>query len=179
MFVNIICISQKAFFHFFGKIYNVLSPKKYLKSYVKYLKQIGVQFLGNPSYISSDAYFDGHNYNLITISDNVVISREVMLLTHDYSIARGIRAFGNGDIDVSVKTPHFSKPIFIGENSFIGARATVLGGTTIGKNCVIGANSVVKGNIPDNSIVVGNPCKIVGNTEEWTKIHLEKKDYLI
>ena len=67
--------------------------------------------------------------------------------------------------------------IEIGENSFIGARVSILPGTTIGKNCIIGACTVVKGNIPDNSICIGNPCQIIGNSLEYAKKHFEKKDY--
>ena len=51
---------------------------------------------------------------------------------------------------------HFIKPIIVGKNSFIGARVTLLPGTEIGENCIIGAGSVVKGKIPNNSIVIGN-----------------------
>lgn len=54
----------------------------------------------------------------------------------------------------------------IDENSFIGAGAIVLPGSRIGKNCIIGAGAVVKGNIEDNSIIVGNPAKKIGNTDK-------------
>lgn len=54
----------------------------------------------------------------------------------------------------------------IGENSFIGAGAIVLPGTTIGKNCIIGAGSVVKGIVEDYSIVAGNPCRVIGDTRK-------------
>lgn len=43
----------------------------------------------------------------------------------------------------------------------------ILPGTKIGKFCIIGAGSVVKGNIPDYSIVVGNPCKIINDTRKF------------
>ena len=59
------------------------------------------------------------------------------------------------------------EPITIGKNSFIGKRATILPGTTIGPNFIIGAGSVVKGNIPDDSIVIGNPGEIVKKTSDW------------
>lgn len=171
---------KKFYFRLFGKIHNVLSPAGYMNSYLKYLRQIGVKINETPSYISSDVYFDGHNYGQITIEDGVVLSREVMVLTHDYSIARGIKKFGQElNIDISKNTPHFSKAVFIGKNSFIGARASLLPGTNIGENCIIGACSVVKGNIPDNSIVIGNPAKIVGDTKEWTRRHIKNRDYLI
>lgn len=47
----------------------------------------------------------------------------------------------------------------IKENSWIGANSTILPFLTIGKNCIIGAGSVVTKNVPDNTIVVGNPAK--------------------
>ena len=54
-------------------------------------------------------------------------------------------------------------PVRIGEHVFIGARAMVLKGATIGDGCVIGAGSVVTGRIPPMSIVAGNPARVVGN----------------
>jgi len=49
----------------------------------------------------------------------------------------------------------------IGNNVFIGAGACILGGITIGNNVSIGANSVVLSDIPDNSVAVGVPAKVV------------------
>lgn len=69
------------------------------------------------------------------------------------------------------------RDIHIGKNSFIGANAMILYGSRIGENVIIGAGAVVKGNIPDNSIVAGNPGKIVGNTIDWAHKHLELEDY--
>ena len=177
--MKFLLLMKKAFFKIFGKLYNVLMPHRYMNSYVKYLEKLGININGMPNYISSDAYFDSHDYTKITVDNGVVISREVMLLTHDYSIARGFIALNDGEItwDAS-NTPHFLGDIVIGENSFIGARSSLLPNTYIGKNCIIGACSVVKGVIPDNSIVVGNPAKVVGNTINWAKKHAELKDYL-
>lgn len=70
-------------------------------------------------------------------------------------------------------------PISIDENSFIGARSSILPGTVIGKNVIVGACSVVKGNIPDNSIVVGNPAKVIGLTNNYAeRLYSEKKYYI-
>lgn len=49
----------------------------------------------------------------------------------------------------------------IGDNTTIFAGAKILGDVTIGKNCIIGANAVVNRSIPDNSIAVGVPAKVV------------------
>ena len=47
----------------------------------------------------------------------------------------------------------------IGSNVLIGMNATIRDGSTIGNNCVIGMGSVVTGNVPDNSVAWGNPCR--------------------
>lgn len=54
-----------------------------------------------------------------------------------------------------------SRPINIEDNVFIGLQSVILKGVTIGKNSVIGANSVVFNDIPENSIALGNPCKVI------------------
>jgi len=62
----------------------------------------------------------------------------------------------------------------IGESSLIGMNAVVLNGATIGKNCIIGANTLVTENmdIPDGSMVLGSPAKIVKTLDEKTKAML-------
>ncbi len=54
-----------------------------------------------------------------------------------------------------------TSPILIGENCWLGGNVTILPGVTIGNNCVIGAGSVVVKDIPDNSVAVGNPAKVI------------------
>lgn len=62
----------------------------------------------------------------------------------------------------------------IGDQTFIGMHAVILPGVLIGKHCVIGANSVVTDNIPDYSVAVGVPAKVIKKynwkTGEWEKI---------
>ena len=53
-----------------------------------------------------------------------------------------------------------NRPI-IGDNVTLGVNVTVIGGVTIGNNVIIGAGSVVVKDIPDNSIAVGNPCRVI------------------
>jgi UDP-3-O-[3-hydroxymyristoyl] glucosamine N-acyltransferase len=57
-----------------------------------------------------------------------------------------------------------SSPIRIGEGCWIGERVAILRGSNIGKQCTIGTNSVVRGNIPDYSVAVGAPARVVGST---------------
>jgi maltose O-acetyltransferase len=55
----------------------------------------------------------------------------------------------------------FAKPISIGNDCWIGGNSIVLPGITIGNGCTIGSGSVVTKNIPDNSLAVGNPAKVI------------------
>ena len=55
-----------------------------------------------------------------------------------------------------------TKPITVGKNSFIGARAMILPGVSIGDQAIVGAMSVVSRDVPDHQIVVGNPAKKIG-----------------
>jgi len=90
---------------------------------------------------------------LVTLGDRVSVAGGVKFLTHDgaarmrKSRRPGIQLLGR---------------ISVGANTFIGESAILLPGTTIGRDCVIGAGAVVRGTIPDNSLVAGNPAEIIG-----------------
>lgn len=56
--------------------------------------------------------------------------------------------------------------IEIGDGCWIGSRAVVLKDVCVGKGCVIGAMSLVSRSIPDNSLAVGVPCKVIKSLPE-------------
>ena len=145
-------------------LFDGINNKEFTNMYYKWLKKRGVTFVGKPNYISSKAYIDGQGYRKIVIGKDVVISREVMLLTHDYSVETALHAINEGTEERKL---HINNGITIGNNSFIGARASLLPGSKIGENCIVGACAVVKGEIPNNSIVVGNPARIINKTSDY------------
>lgn len=91
---------------------------------------------------------------LITIGDDVTLAPRVHILAHDASTKNGLGYTRIGLVD-------------IGNNVFIGASTVVLPGVKIGDNVVIGANSVVANDIPENSVAVGSPAKVIGRYDEY------------
>jgi acetyltransferase-like isoleucine patch superfamily enzyme len=160
---------------YFGILYR-FNSEKYKKKYPLYLKELGINisenyFKSGHGFIAPSVSFDGNDYSLITIGDATTISLDVVFLTHDYSISKGLKM-----IDPKLNG-RFLKPISVGNNCFIGMRTILLPGTTIGDNVIVGAGSVVKGTFPDNVVICGNPAKVICSTEEWAKKHYEKQDY--
>jgi acetyltransferase-like isoleucine patch superfamily enzyme len=94
----------------------------------------------------------------ITIEDAVVFGAMVSVVdsTHTW------RAGG----DSVLWNPVEEKPIRIGRGSWLADKVTVVAGADIGERCAIGANSVVIGSIPDGSVAVGSPARVVGRTED-------------
>lgn len=93
----------------------------------------------------------------VTIEDDVVIAAFTSIIDSDHTFAAGRPNV--------MHNPLTAAPIRIGRGTWIGERVAVLKGATIGRCCIIGANSVVRGDIPDYSIAVGAPAKVVGTVE--------------
>jgi acetyltransferase-like isoleucine patch superfamily enzyme len=90
----------------------------------------------------------------VVIGDNTLIGEGVVMIDHD---AHGIQP---NDRKTSIGKV---ASIYIGENVWIGSRVTILPGTKIGNNSVIGAGAVIKGEFPANTIIAGNPAKVIKN----------------
>ncbi|MEW4209506.1 acyltransferase [Priestia megaterium] len=154
-------ISNKIFRLLILVIY-IVNRNWYQTVFYYYLKKIGIK-LEKPTFISKDVYLDSVDYSKITIKKDVVISINVTILVHDYSITRALCASGHQpDKELSLV-----KEVVIGENCFIGAGSIILPGTQIGNNTIIGAGSVVKGNIPNNVVAAGNPCQVLCSIEDY------------
>ena len=64
------------------------------------------------------------------------------------------------------KFKEFLGTIEIGDNTFIGARSIIMYNVKIGKDCIIGSGSIVTRDIPDGSVAVGVPAKVIGKTDK-------------
>lgn len=67
-----------------------------------------------------------------------------------------------------------ANPIVIGDNVWMGMNVVVMPGIHIGSNVVIGANSVVTKDLPDNSIAVGSPCRVIAEKRAYQGIDYSK-----
>lgn len=128
------------------------------------LRKMGLK-IGKPVFIDTGLQFE-HGFN-ISIGDYTFIRQGAHLA--DWGkidigcaclIARGFTAI-TGSHDKSNLLSYIEE-ISIGDHCFIGANVTVLSNVKIGNNCIIGAGSVVNKNIPDKSIAVGCPAKVIG-----------------
>ena len=61
--------------------------------------------------------------------------------------------------------PHRQAPITIGDGCWIGARAIILPGVTLGRRVLVAAGAVVTRDVPDDSLVAGNPARVVRSLE--------------
>ena len=92
----------------------------------------------------------------ITIGNHVLLGSGCLITDNDaHPIDPDQRRLGGGGI---------AKPIVIEDDVFIGARAIILKGVTIGRGSVVGAGAVVAKSIPPFSIAVGNPARVIGDS---------------
>lgn len=96
---------------------------------------------------------------LISMGDHVTVTSGVKFITHDGSTCL-------------VKDEHGKRyqrfvPIQVGSHVFIGVNSIIMPGVTIGSNVVIGAGSVVTKDIPDHSVAIGVPAKVVSHFADY------------
>lgn len=141
--------------------YILFKEKSSPEAYLKHLRKIGCKIGEGTNIFASprEVVIDETRPWLIDIGNDVQITRNVTILTHgyDWSVLKGVY----GEILGS------SGKVTIGNNVFIGMNSTILKNTTIGNNVIIGANSLVRGNIPSNCVVAGNPAKAICSLEEY------------
>jgi len=152
-----------------SSIYRFFFPLELVDIY----KRMGVK-IGDNCKFQFDVVIDFSHYWLIEIGNDVTLAPKVHILAHDASTFTHVGYTKIGKVK-------------IGDNVFIGANSIILPGVTIGNNAIIGAGSIVTKDIPENSIAVGNPAKIIGDLhtflektkDEMTKFPLFEEEYTL
>lgn len=119
---------------------------------VKFQRIRGVK-IGKNCHISPYVLLDLIYPSLITIEDNVTIGSHTMIYCHTNPTSSSFLR-GHG-------FPRTVKPVLIKEGSSISSGCIIIAGSIIGRNSIIGVGSVVSGEIPDYSVVVGNPARVI------------------
>lgn len=118
-------------------------------------------------------YSIGRKYG-IEINSNTKIGKG-FVMTHPYNITissnakigDNVNIMKGATVGMAQAGSHSGTPI-IGNCVFIGLNATVIGGIKIGDDVLIAPNTLVNRDVPDHSIVIGNPCRII-HREDATK----------
>lgn len=143
---------------FLRKIKNLFSRPVTNADILASLRKRGVTIGENVDII--DSFIDVCHGHLITIGDNVTITG-ARILAHDASTKKPL---GYSKIGL----------VRIGNNVFVGNGAIILPGTNIGNNCVIGAGAVIASDVPDNSVIIGNPARKLCSFDEYIARNKER-----
>jgi lipopolysaccharide O-acetyltransferase len=103
----------------------------------------------------------------ITAARSVVIERDVLIARYAY-ISDHTHATASADRPIKLQGITKIAPVHIGEGAWLGQNVVVCPGVTIGRNAVIGANSVVRDDVPDFSVAVGAPARVVRSNAPQT-----------
>lgn len=117
--------------------------------------------IGDDVTFTKKCYIYAHeDYMSIKIGRDSMIASRVVVRTSD---SHGIYNLSDGN---RINLP---RPVIIGDHVWLAPDSIVLKGCTIGKGCVIGSNSIVTKSVPDNSLAVGSPTKVVRENNRWTR----------
>ena len=140
--------------------HNVLLNSKNSKYHVNmfapikiYLDRVGAEIkIGDNTRIHGTCL---HAYKSIEIGNNCLIAANCQIFD-----SGGHNAFLDKPSE-RIASSGVAKPIIIGNNCWIGTSVIILPGTVLGDNCVVAAGSIVRGVFKDNSLIGGNPAKLI------------------
>tara|TARA_B100001121_G_C18629433_1_gene593551 strand:- start:364 stop:843 length:480 start_codon:yes stop_codon:yes gene_type:complete len=156
---------KKSLRRFFCLVGNYMPPK--LNCY--FYKLAGVKFNISKVWIGNKCYLDTMFPEQIIINDEVCISSHVKIITH-FDPSKSIK---------NHKVKKYKKQVVLENGVFIGPGSVILPGVKLRYNSFIKAGSVIKKSTKENSIIEGNPQKVIGNLSDKVanRINLLNKNY--
>lgn len=150
------------------KMYLIGNADKRTKLIVKknLFRKVGKNFFFQPRIIPDEP-------KLISFGDNVVVASGVTFVTHDV-IDKVLNK-----MDLNFTFNYNCAPIEVGNNVFIGCNVTILPNVKIGNNVIVAAGSVVTKDVPSNSVVGGNPAKVISTFDEYVNTRKKENDKLL
>jgi acetyltransferase-like isoleucine patch superfamily enzyme len=145
---------------------NIRNYKKKMGQYIRSLivfkhRFMGIE-IGEGCFISLGAWLDDCR-GMIIIGDKVSITRGAKILSHDATTGRLLK-----------KTPDKGCKTLLENHCFIGMNAVILAGVHVGEHSIVGAGCVVSKDVPDFSVVVGNPMRIIkqydAESKKWMRL---------
>ena len=134
-------------------IFDAYKRSKYIvKKNIFY--SVGDNFFFQPRKLPSDA-------KMISFGNNVTVASDVTFINHD--IIHNVL----NNMGYNKYYPYYLRPIKVGDNVFMGSNSVILPNIKIGNNVIIGSGSVVTKDIPDNTVVGGNPAKKICTFDEY------------
>ncbi len=112
----------------------------------------------DPFYIAAHVSIDPGFAWAVEVGADATLSANVQIIAHDSAM---FRVMGYTHV----------RPVKIGAKAYIGAGATILPGAVIGDGAVVGAGAVVTGEIPADTVAVGNPARVIGGAGEFIDRH--------
>jgi maltose O-acetyltransferase len=131
----------------------LLSRNLYRRICLKRMQRKGLK-IGRRVHISSPSGIDDRFCYLVSIGDYCILGEDVLIYAHDASTQMHLGYTKKDKVTIGCRT-------------FVGARTIILAGVNIGDDVIIGAGSVVTHDIPNNSIAVGNPARVIKSTSEY------------
>ncbi len=115
---------------------------------------------------------------LIKIGNNVHLASGVKLITHDITHSMlNKSSYVREKVDSDYKFREKVGCIEIGDDVFVGAGTTILQNVHIGSKVIIGAGSLINRDVPDNSVAVGVPAKVIGTLDEYLERRMKEDTY--